>query len=118
MATFNDWVRNLRRRSGRPAAARRRTAAPPRLEELEARCLLSASVFYSIDGTGNNLTHNDWGSTGEDLLRVAAAQYGGDGSGSVLAGADRPSPRQISDSIVTDGSDGGLPNGRFMSDWV
>jgi hypothetical protein len=31
------------------------------LERLEDRCLLSASLFYSFDGTGNNISHADWG---------------------------------------------------------
>jgi hypothetical protein len=47
---------------------------------------------------------------------VAPAQYG-DGI-STLAGANRPSPRLISTTIATDSTDGGLPNNRFMSDWV
>jgi hypothetical protein len=112
MRTFADWIRKLRsklhRRPGRPA--------PPRIETLEDRCLLSASLIYSIDGTGNNLTHTDWGSVGQDLLRVAAPQYG-DGI-STLAGADRPSARLISTTLATDSTDGGLPNNRFMADWV
>src|SRR5215472_10001567 len=113
MKTFARWVRNLR-----PRVARRERSARPRTEELETRCLLSASIFYSIDGTGNNLAHPDWGSVGQDLLRIAPAQYGGNGSGSVLAGANRPSPRLISDVLATDATDGSLPNSRFMSDWV
>jgi hypothetical protein len=76
---------------------------------------LSTSPFYSVDGTGNNLAHPDWGSVGQDLLRVAPARYA-DGV-SALAGPNRPSPRQISDVIVTDATDG-LPNNRFLSDWV
>jgi hypothetical protein len=103
----------------RPQKARAASAKRPRpkrllLETLEERCLLS--VFYSIDGTGNNLAHPTWGSVGQDLLRTAPAQYG-DGVSS-LGGVNRPSPRQISDVIVTDSTDGNLPNNRFMSDWV
>src|SRR3954471_10088355 len=52
----------------------------------------------TIDGTGNNLLHAEWGSTGEELLRKAAAEYG-DGISS-LAGADRPSARTISNAIA------------------
>src|SRR5262249_1702416 len=77
--------------------------------------LLSASI-YSVDGTGNNLANPLWGSVGQDLLRAAAPEYG-DGI-STLAGANRLSPRAISDIIVTDTTDGGTPNDRFMSDWV
>jgi hypothetical protein len=84
------------------------------LENLEDRCLLSN--FYSIDGTGNNLSHQAWGSVGQDLLRTAPAQYG-DGISS-LGGADRPSARLISEVIASDTTDGGVPNSRLMSDWV
>src|SRR6476469_809681 len=84
------------------------------LEQLEARQLMAADSLASalsststtarnptpttsslvvatrtFDGTGNNLLHMQWGSTGEELLRKAAAEYG-DGV-STLAGADRPS---------------------------
>src|SRR5262249_23491112 len=31
---------------------------------------------------------------------------------------NRPSPRLISDVLVSDSTGGGLPNSRFMSDWV
>src|SRR5262249_22809309 len=37
---------------------------------------------------------------------------------SSMAGAGRPSARLISTTIATDSTDGGLPNDRFMSDWV
>jgi peroxidase len=57
----------------------------------------------SIDGTGNNLTNTELGSTGEQLLREAPADYG-NGIDS-LAGADRPSPRVISDTIVAHSSE-------------
>jgi hypothetical protein len=86
------------------------------LELLEERCLLDASVFYSFDGTGDNLTHTNWGATGQDLLRTAPAQYG-DGI-STLAGANRPSARVISDLLATDSTDGNLTNSRLMSDWI
>src|SRR5262245_16746542 len=118
MTTFH-WVRQLRlalrRRAlgGTPPAGRGRPG-PPHLEALEDRNLLSASPFYSIDGTGNNLAHPDWGSAGVDLLRTAPAQYG-DRSSS-LGGVNRPSARLISDVLVSDPTDGGLPNSRFMSD--
>jgi hypothetical protein len=97
------------------------------LEQLEARQLMAADALASalsstdtstsstaripapttssqvasvrtFDGTGNNLTHSQWGSTGEELLRKAAAEYG-DGI-YTLAGADRPSPRVISNAIA------------------
>ena len=51
----------------------------------------------SIDGTGNNLTNPELGSTDEQLLRVAPADYE-DGL-SAPAGADRPSAREISNAL-------------------
>ncbi len=93
------------------------------LEQLEARQLMTADILASVlsntvarnpgplppistpiaavrtfDGTGNNPFHTQWGSTGEELLRMSAAEYG-DGI-STLAGADRPSPRVISNAIA------------------
>jgi hypothetical protein len=47
---------------------------------------------------------------------VAPAAYG-DGISS-LAGQNRPSPRLISDVLVTDATNGNLPNNRFMADFV
>src|SRR5947207_12591111 len=94
----------------------RRQRVRPQVELLEERNLLSGSPFYSIDGTGNNLAHPEWGSVGQDLLRVGPAQYG-DGISS-LAGADRPSARLVSTTIATDATDGETPNSRFMADWI
>src|SRR5438445_143476 len=94
-------------RKGQSRAARTHLS----LEQLEARQLMAADLLASstslfrsptpttttatpivavrtIDGTFNNLLHMQWGSTGEDLLRVSAAEYG-DGI-STLGGADRP----------------------------
>ena len=68
------------------------------LEPLEARDVPSGSPVRTYDGTGNNLTNTDWGSTGSDLIRVAAAAYA-DGL-SAPAGADRPSPRVISNALA------------------
>ena len=53
--------------------------------------------FQSIDGTGNHLENPQWGSAGENLLRVAEAQYA-DGI-SEPAGSDRPSTREISNLL-------------------
>ncbi|QDV45053.1 peroxidase [Stieleria neptunia] len=57
----------------------------------------------SIDGTGNNLENPELGSTGETLLRVADADYE-DGI-STPAGADRPSTREISNTLSDVGAD-------------
>src|SRR5262249_6890900 len=96
MPKFTSWFSRIPLRlTGRhvrravPAPADPGRSSHPWPETVEERCLLSASPFYSIDGTGNNLNHPDWGSVGQDLLRTAPAQYA-DGL-SALAGANRPS---------------------------
>lgn len=78
-------------------SAKRPKKYRPVLDLLEDRCVLDAG-FRSLDGTGNNLFHPEWGSTNEQLLRRATAAYA-DGI-SAPAGADRASPRAISNAIV------------------
>lgn len=97
----------------RPVVQRTRPT-PSALEPLEPRRLMSADV-RSIDGTGNNLAHSDWGAAGADLLRTVAAAYA-DGV-SAPAGADRPSARAISDAISAAVADGEL-NDRNLSAFV
>ncbi|MCA9157620.1 MAG: hypothetical protein KDA72_04795 [Planctomycetales bacterium] len=53
----------------------------------------------SIDGTNNNLENPELGSAGEELLRIADADYS-DGI-STPAGDDRPSAREISNVLST-----------------
>jgi len=96
------------------AADVRKPRPRPSLERLEYRCLPSASPYYSVDGTGNNPDHPDWGAVGQDLLRTAPARYA-DGV-SAPGGADRPSARLINDVLATDATDGNLPNDCFLSD--
>jgi len=67
-------------------------------ELAEERVLLSAGA---IDGTGNNVENPEWGSIGENLLRLANAQYA-DAISSV-SGEDRPSARLISNTISDSG---------------
>jgi hypothetical protein len=69
-------------------------------EILEERALLAAAV-PSIDGTGNNVAHPEWGSAGSNLVRIAPAEYA-DGRSSP-AGTDRPSPREISNALAAQG---------------
>jgi hypothetical protein len=106
------------------------------IEQMEARQLMAADLLASssalfrnpfpvpttqvvatrsIDGTGNNLVHTQWGSTGEELLRVAAAEYG-DGVSS-LGGTGRPSARVISNTIAAHDADTAL-NDRNLSAFV
>src|SRR5258705_6372073 len=84
------------------------------LEQLESRQLLSAQ-FASLDGSGNNLMHLDWGSTGIQLLRTAPVSYS-DGISSP-AGVDRPSARAISDAIAA-ADPAGTINDRNLSAFV
>ncbi|MCA9037799.1 MAG: peroxidase [Planctomycetaceae bacterium] len=89
-----SWFRSARRqRSSSPWQAVIRQC-----ENVEERLLLSAA---SVDGSGNNLTNPEWGSAGEDLLRIADAQYP-DGIAEV-AGTNRPSARAISNDVSDSG---------------
>lgn len=83
-----------------------------RLEKLQSRELMAIDLAgllrqgelptYSIDGTGNNVSQVEWGSTQEKLLRLAKAEYGD--SISSPNGSDRPSARAISNAIADQGS--------------
>lgn len=84
------------------------------VEALEERLQLSATI-RTYDGSGNNLTHDDWGKAGTDLLRVAPAAYG-DGI-STPAGSDRPSARLISNTVADQG-DADIISDRQMSAMV
>jgi hypothetical protein len=108
------WHRSNRTapQHGHPKRGRRWTTKLL-LQSLETRCVLSP-VFRSIDGSSNNLVNPDWGAANTDLLRIAPAAYS-DGV-SAMAGADRPSPREISDAV--DAQSDTILNNRQMSDWV
>src|SRR5262245_23587590 len=80
-------------------SARRR--CPLEVEGLGERAS-PTTMFYSIDGTGNNLTITAWGSAGTDLLRIAPAAYA-DGV-SAPAGAGLPNARLIS-NVLSDQTD-------------
>ena len=68
--------------------------------------------FRSIDGSGNNLTHDLWGSAGSLFLRKVESSYGDDISS--LGGGDRPSPRAISNAVMAQDSD--IPSALGTSD--
>lgn len=68
----------------------------------------------TIDGTGNNLAHPEWGSAGVALVRVAANDYA-DGI-SAPAGATRPSPRVVSNLVVAQTQS--IENRQRASDFV
>ena len=101
----------------RPASARSLVAA----EQLEARSMMAAQPLAAplppepIDGTGNNVAHPDWGSTGEQLLRLSPVAYA-DGV-SAPSGADRPGARAISNAL-SQSPDGGITNDRDFSAFV
>jgi peroxidase len=138
---FTSWSR-LRMKVKSLVEGRKATRAVPcrrslprlTVEPLEERSLLSAdgmdvilgnvgqvqqgmSVigFRSIDGTGNNLANPEWGSTGEQLLRVAPAAYT-DGI-SAPAGAERPSAREISNAVIAHDEEA-TPNDRNLSAYI
>lgn len=112
-----NWIRSLLRpRTLRPIRLHKnaRTNFRPDVDRLEDRLQPSATV-PSIDGTGNNLAHPDWGSAGADFLRTAPAAYG-DGI-STPAGADRPNARTISNAIADQPADAAT-NDRDMSAFI
>ncbi len=92
----------------------RRQQRQVRLESLERRDLFAADL-RTIDGTGNNLQHPSWGSSDEQFLRMAPAEYT-DGK-STPAGTDRPSARSVSNAIAAQGPES-ITNDRDMSAFV
>ncbi|MFK7822276.1 MAG: peroxidase family protein [Planctomycetaceae bacterium] len=90
------------------------------IEAIEDRVLLSASntsgEVASIDGSGNNLENENWGSAHIALERAVAVEYG-DGV-STLAGEDRPSAREVSNAIAA--VDELQSNDRYLTDilWI
>ena len=68
----------------------------------------------ALDGKLNNPLHTTWGVAGIDLMRFAPAAYA-DGL-STPAGANRPSPRLISNSLCDHTTT--VANNRNLSDWV
>jgi hypothetical protein len=77
--------------------------------------MFAAGDYRSIDGTGNNLAHPEWGSTDEQLLRKSPAEYG-DGI-STPAGADRPGAREISNALAAH-SEEATPNDRKLTAYI
>ncbi len=83
--------------------------------QLEDRTVPSTMEFRTLDGTGNNLTNTEWGSTNEQLLRVATAAYA-DGI-STVGGESRPSARVISNALAAQG-ELNIPSDRMLSAMV
>jgi peroxidase len=84
------------------------------LETLEGR-QLCATDFRSFDGTGNNVQKPQLGSTVEQYVRLAPAEYA-DGI-SAPAGADRPSARAVSNALA-DQDGRNILNNRGMSAFI
>src|SRR5262245_62053158 len=111
------WWSNVKApqsRKARPAS--RRPGRPPRplVELLEERCLLSAE-FRTIDGTGNHVANPTCGSTNVALLRTAPAAYADGISAPVVGSPARPSPREISNTVVAQTTDERVLSDRQMS---
>ncbi|WP_231734116.1 peroxidase family protein [Calycomorphotria hydatis] len=75
--------------------------------------MLSA-VTPAIDGTGNNVDNPDWGSVDVELLRYTTAEYG-DGV-YTPAGEDRPSAREVSNTIAAQTDS--VVNDRGLTDYI
>ncbi|MFN3149619.1 peroxidase family protein [Bremerella sp.] len=93
-------------------------------EQLEQRQLLASDLSIvidsvidevrTIDGTGNNLINPAMGSTDIAFIRIVDADYS-DGV-SKPAGEDRPSAREVSNSIASQSTS--VINDRFLTDFV
>lgn len=117
-----QWLRLMsgskslqKRHASGASRMRSRLRFRPGIEWLEQRQLLAVSSYRSIDGTGNNLVNPQWGSTDEQLLRLAPAEYG-DGVSSP-AGADRLGAREISNALAAHG-DEDTPNDRNLTAYI
>lgn len=92
------------------------------IETFEPREMLAAdflNVFIpeaSLDGTGNNQGHGQWGSTDEELIRLTSTEYG-DGYSSP-SGEDRASAREVSNAVNAQSES--IENSRSLTDllWV
>ncbi len=60
---------------------------------------LSAQINRSIDGSGNNVLHPDWGAAGS-LLDIGLTTVGYADGISEVTGQDRPNPRVISNALL------------------
>jgi hypothetical protein len=92
-----------------------------RLERLEDR--VQPAVFYSVDGSGNNLgpNHSSWGQSGTDLIRLSPVGYADGISSPALPNAR--SARDVS-NIVSNQADPANPtqdlttyDGRSLTDF-
>ena len=71
--------------------------------------------FRTLDGSGNNLAHPDWGRVGTDLTFTAPPAYA-DGL-SAPAHPDFPNPRAVSNAVVQSHGDKPDPRGLSQFTW-
>ena len=88
----------FRRPAGIPRSMPRRDQQPPNDPNDTAESIAIPTEHRTINGEGNNEANPTWGAAEHPVIRLAAAAYA-DGI-SEPAGADRPSPRAISNAVV------------------
>lgn len=80
-------------------------------ETLESRQLLAVDGFAPIDGVGNNVLNPEWGTVGEQFIRLSPATFE-DGIGAP-ARSDQLNARDISDLISA--QEDSIENDRFIT---
>lgn len=77
------------------------TSLRPLLTVSLIACSVSAFADYRrYEGLDNNVSNPTWGAAGASLLRIAPADYPGDGTGATIYGSpDRPNPRTVSNTL-------------------
>ncbi len=76
--------------------------------------IANGQEYRTIDGSGNNLSNPNWGSTGEQLLRITSHAYS-DGI-SAPGGLGFPNPRIISNALFA--QDSSLTDQLNLSDFI
>jgi hypothetical protein len=78
---------------------------------------MAESEVQSMDGTGNNLNHPEWGSVGSRYRQWPLPIY--DGPGQLPSGSKRPNPRSISSTLFAQKPFLSDPSGRsdLMPAW-
>ena len=82
----------------------------------EPRKLVDTREVRTYDGSNNNIDNPDWGTAFSNLQRLGPVGYA-DGI-SALAGAERASPRLISNTVVHQDQGASVPNAFSRSDMV
>lgn len=95
----------------RPAPGGHKPAphAPSTTAMVDPRTGFAGVTAYSIDGSGNNLSHTSWGSAGSDEARLAPANFA---AGTTNTPVDGPNARVISNTIMANDPNTNDPAGR------